>query len=146
MEAEIPFFVVCACFCWDFSWGFFSVLKSETLYVGVLYGLCAGWFKCSYSLCRKRRHPLPCCLQRALWDIIFLFFPWKITFFCILFNRYDARVCTGLTGCLQYVGEKSCLNSYILVVSSQLPTKVCILELQRGSALDLGAILWHCSS
>lgn len=39
MEAEIPFFVVCVCFCWDFSWVFFSVLKSETLCVGVLADL-----------------------------------------------------------------------------------------------------------
>lgn len=56
-------------FCWV-CLGFFAMLKCETVPVGMLVGLTAS-LVASLLLCMKRRHPLLCCVQRALWGISF---------------------------------------------------------------------------
>lgn len=65
MEAEFPFRCVCLVF--------FAMLKCETFPLGMLADLTAS-LVVFFLLCRKRRHQLLCCLQRALWDNL-LFFP-----------------------------------------------------------------------
>lgn len=97
MEAEFPFFCCCCCVClffWGFSWVFF--FSAEKWNFTCWHADWSVFSVVSFLLCRKRRHSLLCCLQRALWDIIFLFFLGKLLIW-ILFHRCDTRLCTGLT-------------------------------------------------
>lgn len=135
MEAEFPFLLCVFGGFLGFFWCFFFFLQC----CNVKPFLLACWLTyltaslvVSFLLCRKRRHPLLCCLWRALWDSVWFFFSWKTTFLPFIPHMWCKAVYRThrlVTVCWE--------KSLVLIVPSVLfllyllgcPWKICLLEL-----------------